>query len=115
MTEHEAFLDAIIADPADDTPRLMYADWLEERGNAERAEFIRVQIQLAEQERIHRADVEAVDRQQVLGRISRDGATILRTVSELALEDLRRRERELLEAHGKAWVQELLASIRSPT
>jgi uncharacterized protein (TIGR02996 family) len=38
------FLEAILARPDDDTPRLIYADWLEEQGDTERAEFIRVQI-----------------------------------------------------------------------
>jgi uncharacterized protein (TIGR02996 family) len=41
------FLQAILANPDDDTPRLVYADWLDENGNPERAEFIRVQIELA--------------------------------------------------------------------
>ena len=47
MTERDGFLAAIIADPTDDTPRLQYADWLEEHGEQERAEFIRVQCELA--------------------------------------------------------------------
>jgi uncharacterized protein (TIGR02996 family) len=37
----------ILAHPGDDTPRLVYADWLEESGEGERAEFIRAQIELA--------------------------------------------------------------------
>ena len=38
-----ALLDAVLATPEDDLPRLVYADWLEENGNPERAAFIRVQ------------------------------------------------------------------------
>jgi len=38
---------AILADPTDDTVRLAYADWLEENGHADRAEFIRVQVELS--------------------------------------------------------------------
>ena len=34
---------AVCADPADDAVRLVYADWLEENGQPERAEFIRTQ------------------------------------------------------------------------
>ncbi len=34
MTPDEAFLQAIRECPADDTPRLIYSDWLEERGDA---------------------------------------------------------------------------------
>jgi uncharacterized protein (TIGR02996 family) len=45
MTD-EGFLEAILADPADEAVRLIYADWLEERGDP-RGEFIRVQCELA--------------------------------------------------------------------
>jgi uncharacterized protein (TIGR02996 family) len=48
MTADErALIQAIIANPDDDLPRLVYADWLEEHGRPERAEFIRVQCELA--------------------------------------------------------------------
>ena len=43
-----AFLQAIIANPADDAVRLIFADWLDDNGEPERAEFIRVQLRLAE-------------------------------------------------------------------
>jgi uncharacterized protein (TIGR02996 family) len=43
--DHENFLQAIVADPDDDTPRLIYADWLEEHGNPH-GRFIRVQCAL---------------------------------------------------------------------
>jgi uncharacterized protein (TIGR02996 family) len=42
---HEPLLRAICADPEDDTVRLVYADWLQENDDPERAEFIRVQIE----------------------------------------------------------------------
>jgi uncharacterized protein (TIGR02996 family) len=47
MTQAEAFLQAVCDNPDDDTPRLVYADWLEEQGQADRAEFIRIQCALA--------------------------------------------------------------------
>src|SRR5437762_553507 len=47
MTDERAFIETIREHPEDDGPRLVYADWLEERGDCERAEFIRVQIELA--------------------------------------------------------------------
>ena len=47
MTEREALLAAVYANPDDDTPRLVFADWLQENGEPERAEFIRVQCELA--------------------------------------------------------------------
>lgn len=43
----DAFLRAIIANPDDDAPRLIFADWLEEHGEGERSEFIRVQCEIA--------------------------------------------------------------------
>lgn len=46
--EREALLADVLAEPASDVPRLIYADWLDENGEASRAEFIRVQIELAE-------------------------------------------------------------------
>jgi len=46
MTRDE-LLQAVIDSPDDDLPRLVFADWLEEQGELERAEFIRVQIELA--------------------------------------------------------------------
>jgi uncharacterized protein (TIGR02996 family) len=42
-----AFLGDITDNPADDTPRLVYADWLEDQGEPERAEFIRVQCRVS--------------------------------------------------------------------
>lgn len=42
-----AFTRAVLARPDDDLPRLIFADWLDERGESERAEFIRVQVELA--------------------------------------------------------------------
>lgn len=46
------FLPAILATPDDDGPRLVFADWLEEQGDVDRAEFIRVQCRLAELEKV---------------------------------------------------------------
>jgi uncharacterized protein (TIGR02996 family) len=42
-----SFVAAIVVEPDDDTPRLVAADFLEECGEADRAAFIRVQIELA--------------------------------------------------------------------
>ncbi len=40
-----ALLMAIRADPENDIPRLVYADWLVEHNEPERAEFIRVECE----------------------------------------------------------------------
>ena len=51
VTVYDGLLADILADPADDTPRLVLADWLEEFGDEKdrtRAEFVRVQCELAQ-------------------------------------------------------------------
>lgn len=47
MSDRAAFISAILNNPDDDTARLVFADWLEEHGEPERAEFIRCQIEAA--------------------------------------------------------------------
>lgn len=47
MSDRAAFISTILDNPADDTARLVFADWLEEHGEPERAEFIRCQIEAA--------------------------------------------------------------------
>jgi uncharacterized protein (TIGR02996 family) len=78
MTDNEALLQAICADPDNVTLRLIYADWLEEHGDAARAEFIRVQCQLA--------DMDEYD----------DG-----------WPELRERELALLNRHGRGWWKDI--------
>jgi uncharacterized protein (TIGR02996 family) len=82
MTDADALFAAILADPADDAPRLVYADWLEEHGQPERAEFIRVQCELARD--IDRCHCECINCNDPAGR---------QTVCAF-----RRRERELWNA-----------------
>jgi uncharacterized protein (TIGR02996 family) len=55
MTDCDALLAAILTNPDEDTPRLVYADWLQENDEPERAEFIRLQCRL---EQISRRSVE---------------------------------------------------------
>lgn len=46
MSDLDALLAAILEYPSDDLPRLIFADWLDENGESERGEFIRVQCKL---------------------------------------------------------------------
>ncbi len=82
----EPFIASIVADPTDDTSRLVFADWLDERGDAERAEFVRAQIELHRRhpeygnERVRRTafrpeDEALYERQRVL--LARNKATWL--------------------------------------
>jgi uncharacterized protein (TIGR02996 family) len=81
-------LEAVLADPDDDGPRLALADWLMERDDP-RGEFIAVQCRIAAVE----AEVE-------------DGADCDNPTCPACseLRPLRRRERELLVAQGPRWL-----------
>jgi uncharacterized protein (TIGR02996 family) len=86
MSDADSLLAAIVADPEDDLPRLAYADWLDENGDPDRAEFIRVQIELA----------------KLSGGDSRRGP-------------LAEREAALLAAHAAAWSKGLTkAGLKAP-
>jgi uncharacterized protein (TIGR02996 family) len=86
-----AFLADIVAHPADDAPRLVYADWLEDHGEAGRAEFIRLQCELA--------------RMRPAEWCVREGDDYCRASSRWKCRRcaLRRRERELLIGSPVAW------------
>src|SRR3990172_3974329 len=47
MSDGTALVAAILAEPDEDTPRLVYADWLDENDQPEWAEYIRLQIFLS--------------------------------------------------------------------
>jgi uncharacterized protein (TIGR02996 family) len=50
--QQRALLRAIHDEPDDDAPRLVYADWLEEHGDPDRAQFIRIQCRIARREEL---------------------------------------------------------------
>lgn len=117
MDNEFALIQTIIADPENDTPRMVYADLMEETGQWERAEFIRVQIELANRPKINRQRFECKicsnvpDEEGLLehGRgcytQSEDGGGsefIEEAIDEKA-EALRRRERELLSEHNRLY------------
>jgi uncharacterized protein (TIGR02996 family) len=64
--EFLAFVRAIREQPEDDTRRLACADWLEEHGEGPRAEFIRVQCELAR-------GPDGIDCEQIIGESARTG------------------------------------------
>jgi uncharacterized protein (TIGR02996 family) len=76
-TDFDALLRAVCERPDDDAPRLVLADWYEERGEGARAEFIRCQVELA------RKEVQECDCDKNVGTHC------------MAVAALRRREREL--------------------
>jgi uncharacterized protein (TIGR02996 family) len=64
--DERAFFDRIRNEPADDGPRLIYADWLEENGQPDRAEFIRLQVALERLEEDDRRRPELRERERLL-------------------------------------------------
>src|SRR5436309_1823467 len=82
-TTQAAFLADILEHAEDDTPRLVFADWLDDHGDHDRAEFIRLQIETA--------------------RLSQD---------EPRRAALVQRTKMLLNAHRKTWLQEVAAWAR---
>ena len=47
MTDHDALVRAVCQHPDDDTPRLVFADYLDDHGEHDRAAFVRAQVELA--------------------------------------------------------------------
>src|SRR5262245_4268873 len=85
------------ASPDDDARRFVLADWLEEHGDADRAEFVRVQVRIAAWER------DWVTLPSFDGSCDPDSPTWLESWSgEYAR--LRRRETELLGRHREGWL-----------
>jgi uncharacterized protein (TIGR02996 family) len=83
--DREAFIREVVASGDDDAPRLIYADWLEERGDPQ-GQFIRLQCELA--------------------RTLDDPARRL---------ELHQQQCELLAAHRDEWVRSVSPSIRWST
>jgi uncharacterized protein (TIGR02996 family) len=61
----DALMAGILADPDNDLPRLVYADWLEEHGDPERADFLRLQCRIAERHRSEAVSADDADRLRV--------------------------------------------------
>jgi uncharacterized protein (TIGR02996 family) len=49
MSDEQAFLNALIANPTDDVCRLAYSDWLEERNELGKATYLRLVVRAVEQ------------------------------------------------------------------
>ncbi len=78
MTDLDAILRAVLADPADDTPRLVYADELDNTGQHEYADFIRVQCELARMPRLVPANIlcHQVEWEHFAGRLTESAGAI---------------------------------------
>ena len=66
FTDERPFLDAIFTRYHDDAPRLVYADYLDDAGDPDRAELVRVQVALARLPDDHPRKPGLVDRQDEL-------------------------------------------------
>lgn len=93
-SDRTAFIRAICENPEDITLRLIFADWLEERGESEQAEFIRVQVELANNPAAYLVNED--DRRLANGNENPVSMAALHSESYQAAVILRRRELELL-------------------
>lgn len=103
-------LAAIRKAPDDDAPRLIYADWLQDHGDEARAEFIRVQCELA------RIPVPEETTQGYVGEF--DIRNHCRNCRKLLGEYCRfhvlcRRERELRKRNWSDWIDDNIISFTS--
>lgn len=102
MSSRESFIRAIVENPNDDVPRLVFADWLDEHGDAARAEFIRAQIELSRlvQRAKNRTSLFAEPPERI---INPDDDS---RVTQLKLESNR-----LLHDNNAAWVRDWAAGL----
>lgn len=104
-SDQAGLLAAVLAEPSRDDLRLIFADWLDDAGDGERASFIRVQVRLAELVGVKKARCR---KRKCLGHAlpSADAGEAAcpacRNIQQ-ERDALKRRERELLEAHGAGW------------
>lgn len=108
MNDLAMLLRAVCADPADDTVRLAWADAVQEAGDDARAEFVRVQVELA------RATVglqwsERYER----WRDPVKGEYVAMVGALADTPRLRARSEELLDANGLRWLPAPLMAIES--
>lgn len=103
MTDRDALLAAILSDPADDLPRLCFADWLDENGESEQSEFIRVQVELSRWK-----PKRGLDRDAPIGLFGERERRFHKYGKDFNRRDeLRRRERQLWDSHGSyRWFDE---------
>jgi uncharacterized protein (TIGR02996 family) len=84
----DPFLRAILDEPSNDAPRLVYADWLEEQGDpvsAAKAEFLRLSVQIAARtESKGRRKTQKKRLQQLAAELD---TSWLAVVSQLAIEN----------------------------
>ncbi len=107
MTDRQSFLTAIATDPDEDSVRLVYADWLEENGEGERAEFLRCQIELAKLDAGEQFQAEAMVRSlsaKQLAEMSPSGSGIRRQYRQAKeIAGLPNRVQKLLSANSREW------------
>lgn len=95
----KSLLGAVLAAPEDDAPRLVYADWLTERGDP-RGEFIQLQCLLGRS--LYGAR----------GYPLRDGSGV-QTIA--TIEQITKRETALLKKHQKEWIAPIRSIVRTWT
>jgi uncharacterized protein (TIGR02996 family) len=112
--DYLALLRGVRERPADDLPRLVIADWLDEHGEGDRAEFIRVQCELARRGEGWSEARKEVRRRVLLREISDTAAAILLATAETHPDALQGREQELLAVNAAKWSPPGFLAVTSP-
>lgn len=86
LSQHEAFLRAIFDTPEDDTARLVYADFLQEQGDEDRAELIRLQCARWRIQTLPIGDPEYAKLDPVLERLTVLGAALVESHPALMMD-----------------------------
>lgn len=119
MTDREALEEACRRDPTNDLPRLVFADWLDEHDEAPRADFIRVQCEIA---RMTAASNPSHPEEPPLGICLRKGRSGVGTcagcraclVWKKEYARLREREHALFIEFGAQWLGDLYDKVVAP-
>jgi uncharacterized protein (TIGR02996 family) len=119
---HEGLLRAIFRDSADDTPRLVFADFLDENGQPDRAALIRLQCDLARRKptkaqlddekklvaKVRKAHVDPLP-QGYTATFER-GFLTMKAVSDYQLSDMNALPNRFMDLFRGGWVEKVLLS-----
>lgn len=110
--DEESFLDAIAREPEDEAQRLVYADFLEDRGELARAEYVRSEAAWHRLSRRY-AELRAAADPAWLAALGRPRAVVLVSVGPRVIEVIREVRRAT--GYGLAAAKELVDGVRAGT
>jgi len=119
-SDEDAFLRAIRDKPEDDAPRLIFADWLDDHEQPERAEYLRIEVEAYRRQERVEDDLTAEEKHlrfmtRAAGLTFKDRPPWNEVkLREVPIKELHERARQLLRLHGKDWPALPARRIREP-